>query len=42
MTAAYYVVLAYMAWTLPAAVVMALPAPPTDPRLLLADRDDRV
>jgi ABC-type transport system involved in multi-copper enzyme maturation permease subunit len=36
MAAAYYVVLAYMAWTLPPSALLAAPAPPADPRLLLA------
>ncbi len=36
MAAAYYVVLAYMGWTLPESALKASPAPPTDPRLLLA------
>jgi Cu-processing system permease protein len=36
MAAAYYAVLAYLGWTLPAAALGALPSGPTDPRLLLA------
>lgn len=36
MAAAYYLVLAYMGWTLPERVVAAAEAPPLDPRLLLA------
>ena len=36
MAVAYYAVLAYMGWALPPASVQALPAAPTDPRLLLA------
>ena len=36
MTVAYYLVLAYMGWTLPDRVVAAAEAPPLDPRLLLA------
>ena len=36
MAAAYYLVLAYMGWTLPDRIVAAAPAPPLDPRLLLA------
>lgn len=36
MAAAYYVVLACLAWLLPPAAVRAQPAGPTDPRLLLA------
>jgi ABC-type transport system involved in multi-copper enzyme maturation permease subunit len=36
MAAAYYVVLAYMGWTLSPAALKASPAAPTDPRLLLA------
>jgi ABC-type transport system involved in multi-copper enzyme maturation permease subunit len=36
MAAAYYVVLTYMAWTLPPAALAAAPAPAADPRLLLA------
>jgi ABC-type transport system involved in multi-copper enzyme maturation permease subunit len=36
MAAAYYVVLAYLGWTLPPAALKALPAAPADPRLLLA------
>jgi Cu-processing system permease protein len=36
MAIAYYLVLAYLGSTLPAATVAASPAPPADPRLLLA------
>ena len=36
MTAAYYAVLAYMGWALPPSALKAAPAPPVDPRLLLA------
>jgi Cu-processing system permease protein len=36
MAAAYYTVLAYMGWILPAAALNASPAPAADPRLLLA------
>lgn len=36
MALAYYVVLAYIGWTLSPAALKAAPAPPTDPRLLLA------
>ena len=36
MTVAYYVVLAYIGWTISPAALKAAPAPPTDPRLLLA------
>jgi Cu-processing system permease protein len=36
MAAAYYLVLVYMAWILPEAALKASPAPPADPRLLLA------
>ena len=36
MTAAYYVVLAYMGWILPVSALKAAPAPPADPRLLVA------
>lgn len=36
MAMAYYLVLAYMGWTLPDVVIAAAAAPPLDPRLLLA------
>src|SRR5688500_6910036 len=36
MAAAYYVVLVYMGWKLHPATIQVAPAPPTDPRLLLA------
>ena len=36
MAVAYYVVLAYIGWTISPAALKAAPAPPTDPRLLLA------
>jgi ABC-type transport system involved in multi-copper enzyme maturation permease subunit len=36
MAVAYYVVLAYMGWMLPASAVLASPSAPTDPRLLWA------
>jgi ABC-type transport system involved in multi-copper enzyme maturation permease subunit len=36
MALAYYLVLAYMGWTLPERIVAASAAPPLDPRLLLA------
>ena len=36
MALAYYVVLAYIGWTISPAALKAAPAPPTDPRLLLA------
>ena len=36
MTVAYYLVLAYMGWVLPESALVAAPAPPLDPRLLLA------
>ena len=36
MAVAYYLVLAYIGWTISPAALKAAPAPPTDPRLLLA------
>jgi ABC-type transport system involved in multi-copper enzyme maturation permease subunit len=36
MAVAYYVVLAYLGWTLPESTIRASPAAPTDPRLLWA------